>query len=391
MKKWLTIIVLCLLGNQSFAQQGYRMFRTRGALPYMEYGLGDDRLGGAKMGYLDSNVLVKVKDSVNGDYLVQLSRQHFAYMPKSSLRPADEVAARDYYLSSSVKVYGDSLYDYVTMNLDEKLPYRSQHVMDPAGIDVDVFGVTSNTNWITQLSSAKEVLHTWYEQLEDDVLRIHIRLRSGQHWGHAIYYDTLARKMYVRIKRRPAADVRKWRIAIDAGHGGTNSGAAGVSSKVLEKDYTLLMARELEKAFRKAGIKDVVMTRTQDTTLSMEERILMLRQAAPDILLSIHLNSSSVDTVKGTSTFYRYIGFKPLTQHVLKQMLTLGLKEYGNVGAFNFALSGPTEYPNCLVEVAFLSNRDDEKKILDPRFHKQMATKIVKGVKEFAAAAQQAK
>lgn len=386
MKKWLTVWILLITISPSMAQYSFRMFRTTGALPYMEYGLGDDRLGGAKMGYLDSNVVMKVTDSVNGDYMVQLSRQHYAYIPKTAVKPADDVRPRAYYLSSSLKVYGDSLYDYVSVNLDEKLPYRSQQVINPAGIDVDLFGVTSNTNWITQLSSVQEISQTWYEQIEDDVMRIHIQLKSGRHWGHSVYYDTLARKMYIRIKRRPPSEIKKWKIAIDAGHGGTNVGAAGLNTKILEKDYTLLMAKTLETAFRKAGMKNVVMTRTSDTTLSIEERILMLRKAAPDILLSIHLNSSSVDTVRGTSTFYRYIGFRPLSQFILRNMLSLGLKEFGNVGAFNFALSGPTEYPNCLVEVAFLSNPDDEKKIIDPKFHKNMALKIVKAVKEFGAA-----
>jgi N-acetylmuramoyl-L-alanine amidase len=64
-------------------------------------------------------------------------------------------------------------------------------------------------------------------------------------------------------------------------------------------------------------------------------------------------------------------------------MLETGLKEYGNVGSFNFALSGPTDYPNCLVEVAFLSNRQDEKKIVDPKFHKLVAKKIMEGVKDY--------
>jgi N-acetylmuramoyl-L-alanine amidase len=64
-------------------------------------------------------------------------------------------------------------------------------------------------------------------------------------------------------------------------------------------------------------------------------------------------------------------------------MLQLELNNYGNVGAFNFSLSGPTEYPNCLVEVAFLSNKEDEQKILDPRFHKAVAKKIYKGMKDW--------
>ena len=72
-----------------------------------------------------------------------------------------------------------------------------------------------------------------------------------------------------------------------------------------------------------------------------------------------------------------------LVQAILKRMLELGLKEYGNVGNFNFSLSGPTDYPNCLVEVAFLSNKADEKKILNPAFHKQVAAKIVLGIKDW--------
>ena len=125
------------------------------------------------------------------------------------------------------------------------------------------------------------------------------------------------------------------------------------------------------------------MTRTKDTTLDMPERILMLRKYDPHILISIHLNSAGVDTVSGTSTYYRYIGFRPLSTAVLTQMLSLGLKEYGNVGNFNFSLNGPTDYPNCLVEVAFLSNPADEKKILNPKFHKAVAKKILTGITEW--------
>ena len=64
-------------------------------------------------------------------------------------------------------------------------------------------------------------------------------------------------------------------------------------------------------------------------------------------------------------------------------MLELGLNNFGNVGAFNFSLSGPTEYPNCLVEVAFLSNEEDEQRILDPKFHKEVARKIAKGIEDW--------
>jgi N-acetylmuramoyl-L-alanine amidase len=64
-------------------------------------------------------------------------------------------------------------------------------------------------------------------------------------------------------------------------------------------------------------------------------------------------------------------------------MLELGLKEYGNTGSFNFMLNSPIEYPNALVETLFISNPEDEMKILDEEFQQQIADKIVLGIKDF--------
>lgn len=359
----------------------YIIGETTGPLAFLNYGLGEDRLGGAKMTYLDSNIVVKVVDSVKNNYKIALSQNHFAYLPKVNFKRNDTVRIHPYYLTENWKVFGDDKYDYVSIALDERLPYRSIQQINPARIVVDIFGATSNTNWITQLSSAKEIKNAWYEQIEDDVFRVYIELKHSQHWGYNISYDK--KKLLIRIKRQPPFLVlSKLRVAVDAGHGGDNIGATGVSSNIEEKNYTLKIAKELEKALKKEKAQ-VFMTRRKDTSLSMIERTGMLRKWDPDFLISIHLNSSSKDTIRGVSTYYRYIGFRPLTQFILKRMKELGLKEYGNVGSFNFSLSGPTEYPNCLVEVAFLSNKLDEKKILNPVFHRQVAAKIVMGIKDW--------
>ncbi len=349
-------------------------------MPFLDYGLGEDRLGGAKMGFLDSNVVLKVVDSVKRNYKVQLSKYHSAFISKKNVKMVPLIKNQEH-LTGSWSVRGDSLYDYVSIQLDEKLPYRSMMEINPSRIVVDIFGATSNTNWITQLESVKEIKNAWYEQPEDDVMRIIIELKHQQHWGHKIYYN--GNRLTVRVKRQPEKlKLRNFTIAVDAGHGGENAGAEGLTTNIKEKDYTLMLAKELEKKLKSKNAK-VVMTREKDTTLSMFERISFLDQQNPDLLISIHLNSSSNESVSGVSTYYRYIGFRPLTQDILKKMLQLPLNNFGNVGAFNFSLSGPTEYPNCLVEVAFLSNKEDEKKILDPKFHKEVAAKIVAGIEEF--------
>ena len=73
--------------------------------------------------------------------------------------------------------------------MEERLHYRSVQQINPARIVVDIFVSTSNTNWITQLHSVKEIKNAWYEQIEDDVLRVFIELKHKQHWGYLIAYD----------------------------------------------------------------------------------------------------------------------------------------------------------------------------------------------------------
>jgi len=376
---FLLLLISALIANGQ--STNYIVGKTTGQLPFLEYGLGEDRLGGAKMGYVDSNIVIKVVDSVNGKYKVQLSKYHQGWLPKNDFVQDSSVHLRPYYLTGSWRVYGDSLYDYVTISLEDRLPYRSMQQIDPAKIVVDIFGATSNTNWITQLKTVKEIKNVYYEQTEDDVFRVTIELKHQQHWGYFIYYDN--NRLTIRVKRQPAKlTPQSLLVAIDPGHGGDNKGATGVSSNIMEKEYTLKIAKELEKYLKSKKVK-TFMTRTVDTSLSMVDRTMMLRGKDPTILISIHLNSSGKDTIRGVSTYYRYIGFRSLSQAVLDRMLELKLKEFGNVGAFNFSLSGPTEYPNCLVEVAFLSNKDDEKLILSPKFQKQVAIKIYQGIEDW--------
>ena len=64
-------------------------------------------------------------------------------------------------------------------------------------------------------------------------------------------------------------------------------------------------------------------------------------------------------------------------------MLELDLKPFGNIGNFNFTLSAPTQIPNVLVETAFLSNPNDEMKLLDGVFKEKIVVKIIEGVQDW--------
>lgn len=372
-------LFLLLLSLQLRGQSPLKMVRTNSKLSTLYYGWGEDRLGGAAMGYLDSGVLLKVVDSVKELYKVQLSLFRTAFIDKRSVLADTLTTPSGSYLTASFSAKGDSLLDYVGIAMEERLPYQSSMQINPSAIVLDIYGVRSNTNWVTQLSSLKEVKNVYYQQTAEDVVRVTIELQHRQHWGYSIGYK--GKYLVVTVRRQPTKlDLRKMTIAIDAGHGGTNTGTSGITTYQAEKNLTLLYARELQKLLQRKGITSIIMTRETDTSFDNKDRILFLQQQQPHLLISLHFNSSVNRQVRGVSTYYKHIGFRPLSQNILNRMLELNLPEFGNVGHFNFALNAPTDFPNCLVEIAFLSNEEDERRIVNPVFRASVAKKIHAGI-----------
>jgi N-acetylmuramoyl-L-alanine amidase len=374
---------LQLSAQTQIKSTSYWLGKSNSQFTSLADGLGNDRLGGTKMGYIDSNVVFKVIDSVQNMYVVQLSKYHTAFISKNFIQKDSSYKEKKFYLTTSVIAKGTTGgYDSVAIRLDENLPYKSWMEINPSKIILNIYGVQANTNWITQLSTLKEVKNIYFNQIEDDIVQFTIELKHKQHWGYSLSYHN--KILLLKVKQQPEElQLSKLTIAIDAGHGGTNLGADGVVSKALEKNYTLKFAEKLQHLLKKKGVKNIVMTRTKDTSLSMPERILFLQQHHPDVMISLHLNSSDNPSVSGTATFYKHIGFRSLSQALIKRMTELNLNEFGNVGNFNFALNNPTDFVNALVEIAFLSNVNDERKILDAHFQKQVAYKIYKGLNDW--------
>jgi len=354
---------------------------TKGRLAFLLFGLGDDRLGGAKIGYLDSMVMLKVTGKVGNKYKVQLSKYRTAFIEDDAVEFLPKGTYTPESLTGRWSVYGDDKFDYVQLGLSARLPYQSFQLTDPAKVVVDVFGATNNTNWITQLENTQEIKNVSYEQIEDEVFRITIELKHAQHWGHFIYYK--GNTLVVKIRRQPQdLALNKLIIGVDAGHGGSNVGAGGPTGSS-EKMLALAVSLKLQQALEKEGAK-VIMSRSSEKFFDNRERILFYRDSLPDLLVSIHLNSAADPIrVTGTSTFYRYPGFRNLSNFIYKRMLELGLEEHGNNSSFNFMLNSPIEYPNALVETLFISNPADEAKILDEKFQQQIADKVLQGIKDF--------
>ncbi len=366
-----------------FSDLAPNIAKTKGRLAHLLFGLGDDRLGGAKIGYVDSAVLLHVVGKVGSNFKVQLSKYRTAYVPDDVITFLPKGTFVPQSLTQQWRVYGDSLYDYVNIGLFARLPYQSMQQVNPSSIVVDIFGATNNTNWITRLENTKEITQVSYEQIQDEVFRVKIDLLHQQHWGHFIYYN--GNNLIIKIRRQPASlKLAALTIGVDAGHGGSNSGAEGPSGSS-EKAIALQLSLKLQQLLQQQGAK-VIMSRSKEIFFDNKERILFFRDSLPNLLISFHLNSSA-DPVnaKGTSVFYRYEGFRDFGNAIYKKLLELNFKEYGNNSSFNFMLNSPIEYPNALLETAFISNPEDEEKMVDENFQWQMAQKVVDGIVKFLA------
>lgn len=364
-----------------------RVAEVMGKRPYLNASLGEDRLGGSKLGFLQEGVRVEITGKVGSQYRVKLSASMEAWLPEEFAKflPPDTPLPRA--LAGAISATNNGSEDIVTLALSEKLPYTSEQLMNPNAIAVDVYGATSNTNWISQSRFVKEIESITWKQVAANQYRIIINLLNSN-WGYDI--DYAGRSLRIKIRKSPVITspdsvLSDLIIAVDAGHGGDNHGSIGATG-VLEKDINISIANFLDSLLSIKGAK-VVLTRKENDVPAMLERIDKIVRSDARLLVSIHCNSagdaSDPLALRGVSAYYRSIGFKPLADIIYNKMLDIGLKPFGEVGSFNFTLNSLTQLPNVLVETAFLSNPEDEMLLLDDGFRKKVAEQIMGGLEEY--------
>ena len=356
---------------------------------YLNVGLGTDRLGGTKYGTIPEGVKLNIVGMQQGMYKVRLSKSLDAWIPRRFVEITEDEFEPVSSLTGNIRVSGNSKYDLIRVTLSEKLPYITTQEIDPNKIIVDVFGATSNTNWKIKYLTSEGIESVDWEQVENDRFRLTIKLSNSQNWGYSIGYGW-GSIMDIRIKRPPVVtNISKPLtgrvIAVDAGHGGDNNGSLGAAG-FQEKDVTLQISELLKNKLEEAGAI-VVMTRTDDSYVYMSERREMTIDKKADLLVSIHTNSIGYGSdpleIKGTGSFYKHIAFKPLAEIMYDRMTGLGLDDYGLTGSFNFTLNAPIEFPNVLVETAFISNPEEEILLTDSDFQDKIASEIVAGLEQF--------
>lgn len=181
-------------------------------------------------------------------------------------------------------------------------------------------------------------------------------------------------------------------IVLDPGHGGSDPGAIGPGGNQ-EKTVTLAVAQDLKELLEKAGAT-VIMTRESDIDVygpnasGVEElgaRTNIGNSRKADIFVSIHANSFSNSSVSGGATYYypksNYDAL--LAQSIQNSYIqATGLQDRG-IAQANFYVVKHSDMPASLVELAFISNPDEEKMLTDSQSQLKMAQGICQGIDAF--------
>ena len=171
---------------------------------------------------------------------------------------------------------------------------------------------------------------------------------------------------------------------IDAGHGGRDPGAVGIGG-LREKDINLAISRQVADILERQGVQ-TVLTRSDDREIDLAPRVQIAERANANLFVSIHSNAISLSRpdVNGAETYYSSSTGRALAQSIQSSIVqSTGMNDRG-VRTANFYVLRNTSMPSVLVEVGFVTGRDDAARLRDPAFQTRMAEAIARGILNYA-------
>ena len=220
-------------------------------------------------------------------------------------------------------------------------------------------------------------------------------------------------------------------VAIDAGHGGEDPGALGPNG-TREKDATLSIARKLARLIEREPEMRALMIRDGDYYIGLSERALIARERKADLLVSIHADAYSNPDAQGSSVYVLSHGaassesagwlaerenkadlisgvdptasdsllatvllemtHNATMEHsteaassILRQLRQVGTVHKGDVQHAGFVVLKSPDVPSLLVETAFISNADEERRLKSQTHQQRLAEAIMAGIKGYFA------
>jgi N-acetylmuramoyl-L-alanine amidase len=332
----------------------------------------------------------------------------------------------------------------VVFDVTGPIKYRVMAMANPHRVVVDLFDSRSSATLTGAVKEGETLLKVRAAPRSVNDLRVVLELKRAVEFKHHLlppnrqYGHRLVVDLIDRPVARPPTPVktvaertsnRDVVVAIDAGHGGDDPGASG-SSGAREKDIVLAIAKELAAAINKERGMRAVLIRTGDYYVGLRDRMNKARAERADLFVSLHADAFKDPKVRGSSVYVLsqrgasseaakflaeqenaadMIGGVPLEDKdellrsvlvdlsqtaaleasidvaakVLKKLTALGKVHKRRVQHAGFAVLKSPDIPSLLVETAFISNPEEERRLRSRAYQKKLAGAIAAGVRSY--------
>lgn len=274
----------------------------------------------------------------------------------------------------------------IRVPLGEALPYRAEQSRDPMQLAVTLYGAVAKTDLIRYDPLDSLIRQARWRQIASDTVQLVIEPKFRTWWGYDVRYEGSTLIIEVR-KPWPKRNLRGLVVAVDPGHGGSETGATGPRG-TLEKEANLQIARAAARALERAGAKPFL-TREKDVDASLYERPRLAWNRNARLFVSVHCNAAGVNQNPVWNNGFSAYWYHPQSQALAEKVHAeygkrLSIPDHGLYFA-DFAVCRMTQMPSILVEQAFIIVPEQEQLLFDPQFQKNLAASIVNGIKNFVA------
>jgi len=259
-------------------------------------------------------------------------------------------------------------------------------------------------------------------------------LKPHKLYGHRLVIDLQdAQRKQIRsvrtVKSHKPQGRRDLIIAIDAGHGGEDPGATGYRG-TREKDVVMAIARRLQRQISKQRGMRAVMIRAGDYYIGLRKRVEIARKHKADMYISIHADAFHDKRARGASVYALsehgastetarwlaesenasdFIGGVSLDDksdllasvlldlsmngkveaslelghYLLRELKNIGRVHKRKVGQAGFVVLKSPDIPSVLIETAFISNPNEERKLLSAKHQEKLASSILRGIRNY--------
>ncbi len=194
-------------------------------------------------------------------------------------------------------------------------------------------------------------------------------------------------------------------VVIDPGHGGSDHGVK-FGDKTFEKEQNLRLALALQKELHQAGFNRIVLTRSTDKDVSYKERSQLIKGSDPQVVIGLHANAGFGSKARGYELYFP--GFKSaqetrndpsaiigdmtknkhlndsvrIAQHIQKHLSEIFPKENRGLREAPLPLLAGVNVPAVIIEIGFLTNKENRQKLADEKGQQEIARAIARGIKE---------